>query len=59
MDWPGLYRGTPIVRLSLNASVVRGGPRGTALRILSHQFRDVPAVAAVRTHAVVSCSNAD
>jgi hypothetical protein len=45
MDWPGLYHGKPMVLLSLTASVVRVDLRGTALRILNHQFRDVSAVA--------------
>ena len=41
MDWTGLYHGKATVRLFLTASVVRVDARGTALRILSHQFRDV------------------
>jgi hypothetical protein len=45
MDWPGLYHGKPTVRLFLTASVARIDGRGTALCILSHEFRDVhPAV---------------
>ena len=45
MDWTGLYHGKSSVRLFLTASVVRVDARGTALRILKHQFRDArPAV---------------
>src|SRR5260370_42456709 len=45
IDWPGLYHGKPMVRLLVIGSVVRSDGRGTALRILSHQFRYVrPAV---------------
>ena len=45
MDWTGLYHGKSTVRLFLTASVVRVDARGTALRILKHQFRDArPAV---------------
>lgn len=45
LDWPGLYHGKPMVHLFLIGSVMRNDSRGTALRILSHQFRDVrPAV---------------
>ena len=41
IDWTGLYHGRPMVRLFLTASVIRVDRRGTALRILNHQFRDV------------------
>jgi hypothetical protein len=45
IDWTGLYHGKPMVRLVLIGSVMRNDSRGTALRILSHQFRDArPAV---------------
>lgn len=40
MDWPGLYHDRLMMRLSLTASVVRVDARGTALRILRHEFRD-------------------
>ena len=49
IDWPGLYHGKPMVRLLVIGSVVRNDGRGTALRILSHQFRYVrPAVVPYR-----------
>lgn len=41
IDWPGLYHGKPVVRLFVVGSVERADERGTALRILSHEFRDV------------------
>jgi hypothetical protein len=41
IDWPGLYHGKPVVRLFVIGSVARVDGRGTALRILSHEFRDV------------------
>jgi hypothetical protein len=41
IDWPGLYHGGPMVRLFLTGSVTRVDGRGTAFRIISHQFRDV------------------
>lgn len=45
LDWPGLYHGKPMVHLFLIGSVMRNDSRGTALRVLAHQFRDVrPAV---------------
>jgi PilZ domain len=40
LEWPGIYHGTPMMRLFLTASVVRVDSRGTALRILTHQFVD-------------------
>jgi hypothetical protein len=41
IDWVGLYHGKPMVHLLVIGSVVRNDDRGTALRILSHEFRDV------------------
>jgi hypothetical protein len=38
IDWPGLYHGKPKVRLLVIGSVVRNEGRGTALRILRHEF---------------------
>ena len=38
MDWPGLYHDKPVVRLYLEAVVVRTDARGTAFRILGHEF---------------------
>ena len=44
IEWTGLYHGK-MVRLVLTGTVVRIDNRGTAIRILQHQFRDVrPAV---------------
>jgi hypothetical protein len=45
IEWPGLYHGKPAVCLLVIGSVVRNDARGTVLRIVRHQFRDVqPAV---------------
>ncbi|MEI9977094.1 MAG: hypothetical protein WDO73_36610 [Ignavibacteriota bacterium] len=44
MEWSGLYHGRQAMRLFLIAVVTRIDDRGTALRILSHRFRDVSAV---------------
>lgn len=45
LDWTGLYHDREVVRLFVRASVVRRDERGTALRILHHQFRAaLPAV---------------
>jgi hypothetical protein len=44
MDWNGLYHGREKMRLFVVASVTRSDRRGTALRILSHRFRDVSPV---------------
>ena len=41
LEWPGLYHGKPMMRLALTGAVVRNDGGGTALRILSHQFREV------------------
>ena len=41
IDWLGLYHGKPRVCLLVIGSVVRNDGRGTALRILSHEFREV------------------
>jgi PilZ domain len=43
IEWPRLYHDRPIVRLHVSGSVVRNDGRGTALRILSHEFRYVRA----------------
>jgi hypothetical protein len=40
MDWTGLYHDRPTMRLHLVAAAIRIDGRGTALRILSHRFRD-------------------
>ena len=49
MDWPGVYFGKKKVRLFLIGSVTRVEPRGAALRIVRHQFRDVAPRPAART----------
>lgn len=49
MDWPGLYHGRETMRLFLTAAVTRRDGRGTALRILSHRFRDGRPAARPRT----------
>jgi hypothetical protein len=41
IQWPGIYHGRQVVRLLLTACVSRVDSRGTAMQILSHQFRDV------------------
>jgi hypothetical protein len=41
MDWTGLYHSKPAVRLLLTGQVVRVDEGSIALRIVSHQFRDV------------------
>lgn len=44
MDWPGLYYGKDMVRLTMIASVTHVNSQGTHLRLNSHKFRDtVPA----------------
>jgi hypothetical protein len=47
MDWPGLYHGTDMVRLSLVGCVTRVDGQGVALRILRHRFL-VPAAVRLR-----------
>jgi hypothetical protein len=44
MDWTGLYHDRQTMRLHLVAAVIRTDGRGTALRILSHRFRDASAM---------------
>jgi hypothetical protein len=39
IDWLGLYHGKPMVQLLVVGTVVRYDHRGTALRIVNHQFR--------------------
>ncbi len=41
MDWTGLYHNREKMRLFLIAQVTRTGGGGTALRIVSHRFRDL------------------
>jgi hypothetical protein len=43
MDWPGLYHDREMMRLCLIAAVTRTGRGGTALRIISHRFREMTA----------------
>ena len=40
IDWTGLYHGRLAVRLFLTCLIVRVDAQSTALRIVSHQFRD-------------------
>ena len=51
IDWPGLYHGKPMVRLFVIGTVARVDCRGTALRILSHEFRDVRPIITRRRRA--------
>jgi hypothetical protein len=51
IDWPGLYHGRPLVRLFVIGTVARAGCRGTALRIISHEFRDVRPITTRRMRA--------
>ena len=44
LDWPGLYHDADRMRLVVNAAVVRSEGKRTALRILQHEFLQVPAV---------------
>jgi hypothetical protein len=43
IDWPGIYFDKKKVRLFLAGVIARVDKRGTALRILRHEFRDVAA----------------
>ncbi len=47
LDWPGLYHGKQRMRLFVWGQVVRSDEAGTALRILSHEFRTAPSARAV------------
>ncbi len=40
MDWTALYHGTPVY-LTVMAVVVRADARGTAMRIVRHEFQEV------------------
>jgi len=44
LDWPGLYHDAERMRLVVTAAVVRSQGSRTALRILQHEFLQVPAV---------------
>ena len=41
LEWPGIYHDKPATNLLAFAEVVRRDSRGTAVRILRHEFRDV------------------
>jgi len=41
LDWPGIYHDREEMRLFLMAAVTRTGREGTALRIVSHRFREM------------------
>ncbi|MDR3702458.1 MAG: PilZ domain-containing protein [Candidatus Sulfopaludibacter sp.] len=43
MDWPGIYFGRKTVRLFLIGTVARVDARGTAVRMVRHEFREVAA----------------
>lgn len=43
MDWPGIYFGRKKVRLFVIGVVARVDARGTALRMVRHEFRDAAA----------------
>lgn len=47
LDWPGLYHGRQRMRLYLWGEVLRSSHESTAVRILSHEFRDAAAARAV------------
>lgn len=47
LDWPGLYHGKQRMRLFLWGQVVRSQETATAVRILSHEFRDAARARAV------------
>jgi len=44
LEWPGLYHDAERMRLVVSAAVVRSQGDRTALRILQHEFLQVPAV---------------
>jgi hypothetical protein len=43
LDWTGLYHGKRRMRLFLWGEVVRSDEQSTAMRILTHEFREVAA----------------
>ncbi len=43
LDWPGLYHDAEKMRLVVSATVVRSQGSRTAVRILQHEFLEVPA----------------
>ena len=47
MDWPGIYHGRQRMRLFVWGEVLRSDERFTALRIVSHEFREAAPVRAV------------
>ena len=56
IDWPGLYHDKPAVRLSIIGSVARIDNRGTVVRILSHQFRNLDGSLLQRSKILMSMS---
>jgi len=56
IDWPGLYHDKPAVRLSIIGSVARIDNRGTVVRILSHQFRNLDGSLLQRSESLMSMS---
>jgi hypothetical protein len=43
LDWPGIYHGRQRMRLFVWGEVVRSDETKTALRIVTHEFRDAAA----------------
>jgi len=57
LDWPGLYHDAERMRLVVSAEVVRSQGRRTALRILRHEFLEVPAVPGRNRYLTAPSSN--
>jgi hypothetical protein len=47
LDWPGLYHGRQRMRLYVWGEVLRSSPECTAVKILSHEFKDAALARAV------------
>jgi hypothetical protein len=45
LDWPGLYHARQRMRLFIWGEVVRSGEQSTAVRIVTHEFREAVAAA--------------
>jgi c-di-GMP-binding flagellar brake protein YcgR len=52
LDWPGLYHNAERMRLVVSGAVVRSQGRRTALRILQHEFLEVPADPGLRRREI-------
>src|SRR5260221_14506525 len=57
LDWPGLYHDAERMRLGASAEVVRSQGKRTALRILRHEFLEVPAVPGRNRYLTAPSSN--